>query len=434
MGFLGNIVKGFANSNPIGMIANAATSVIGGAITQNMANKQQQRNQERQNAWQAEQAQISRNWQADQAALQNEWSEKMNLQQQEWQEGMWNKTNEWNSEGARMQRLIDAGVNPNNAAGLVSGNQTAAQLAQQPQIPTANPYPSTSVPSGGQMSGPTILDGMNAMANMKLAEAQTRLVNAQAEGQELHNPSIPKIDEQTINSLSAKSASDASRAKLDDAQREHVTNFLNPYYNELKGKTHEEADKIRQEKLNEVKQGQILDKEISVKQKELDKLEEVIKNLQQERKESDSRIALNQQQQATLASQQRLNDALAEQARLKNALDKLEKDRQEWRNDFIDKYNFDPYAENADKILTFIIGQLEGEEFKPTDSFDDKGGMFSFSDEKREVLAKARKEHGDAAVDEQLRKRGYIYNEKGEKIMELNKAPQFGSSTSDNNP
>ena len=65
------------------------------------------------------------------------WQEKMNAQQQEWQESMWNKTNEYNTPQAQMQRLMEAGVNPNNAAQMIAGGNNQADLAQQPTTPTA---------------------------------------------------------------------------------------------------------------------------------------------------------------------------------------------------------------------------------------------------------------------------------------------------------
>ena len=333
MGFLGDIVKGFANANPIGMIANAATSVIGGAITQNMANKQQQRNQERQNAWQAEQAQISRDWQADQAALQNEWSEKMNLQQQQWQEGMWNKTNEWNSEGARMQRLLDAGVNPNNAAGLISGNQTAAQLAQQPQIPNANPYPSTAVPSGGQMSGPTILDGMNAMANTKLASAQARLVDAQAENQEIKNGYQDQLSQAELSGAQETVRKIIADREYTDEQKKSLVNFGNDAIAAQAGKDRAEALRTLGLMINDMKEYQIMDQDYKKKQQELSNLKKEARlidekvNTEKHNQGYADAAAANQSQQAQTgkAQEQKLRSETEGQD-IQNKISNVEKD------------------------------------------------------------------------------------------------------------
>lgn len=118
---------------------------------------------------------VSNNMNRSNQALTQAWQEKMNLQQQEWQEGMWNKTNEYNNASNQMQRLMDAGINPNAAAAQVAGTNSAAQLAQQPQIPAGNPIPGVNMDlTGGAMQG---------MA----ANKEMQLLDAQREGIEIDN-------------------------------------------------------------------------------------------------------------------------------------------------------------------------------------------------------------------------------------------------------
>lgn len=201
MSWLTDTLKGAA-SNLVGglpgALLGAGTSLIGSLVS----NSQGRSNQNRQNAWQEAMAD-----------KQNEWSEKMNLQQQEWQEGMWNKTNAYNNASAQMNRMMDAGINPNNAAGLVNGNGSMATLAQQPQIPNANPFP-----SGGQFAAP----------NMDLAGATFAGMSAQKE-MELKDAQRENIEADTAQKLSTSDVN-ASQKKLLETQVESfkIDNYYKP--------------------------------------------------------------------------------------------------------------------------------------------------------------------------------------------------------------
>lgn len=150
MSWLSDTLKGAASSlvgGAPGALLNLGTSVIGSVVSNSMNRSN--------------------------ARMQQEWQEKMNLQQQEWQEGMWNKTNEYNAPVAQMQRLMDAGINPNNAAASVAGSNATAQLAQQPEIPSAAPIPGVNMDLVGAINS-----GMQANKEMQLLDAQRENIEA----------------------------------------------------------------------------------------------------------------------------------------------------------------------------------------------------------------------------------------------------------------
>lgn len=169
MGWFGDVLKGAASSL-VGGLPGAAlglgTSVIGSLVSNDMNRSNQ--------------------------ALTQAWQEKMNLQQQEWQEGMWNKTNEYNNASNQMQRLMDAGINPNAAAAQVAGTNGAAQLAQQPQIPSGNPIPGVNMDLAG-----AAMQGMAANKEMNLMDAQQKNIEADT-ASKLQSVDTGKAQEQLL--------------------------------------------------------------------------------------------------------------------------------------------------------------------------------------------------------------------------------------------
>lgn len=114
-----------------------------------------------------------KNYEYQQRAMREQmaWQEKMNAQQQDWQEMMWNKTNEYNTPDAQMQRLKEAGINPNvmyNGAGTMG----SAQMASQPETPGA--------PSGFNPG----FDLTSGLAQTALLEAQKKNIEADTEKKE----------------------------------------------------------------------------------------------------------------------------------------------------------------------------------------------------------------------------------------------------------
>lgn len=179
MGFFSDIAQSFVKSNPIGQAINLFSSGITSAInahSQKETNKRNAEQNELNRQFSAEEAAKNRQFQADQNVLQNQY----NLQQAnaafersaQFQKEMWEKENEYNSPSAQVQRLVDAGFNPN----LFGGDNTAMSAGS-----ASSPAASGSAPSGSAASAPSSIPMQSYSVNNPLLEAsQIRLNNAQS--------------------------------------------------------------------------------------------------------------------------------------------------------------------------------------------------------------------------------------------------------------
>lgn len=111
-----------------------ATSFIDGGFSiwsGNRAAHASEDQQKREQAFNAEQAQLNRDWQTAERLAQNEW----NL-------NMWNKNNEYNSLSSQVKRALEAGVNPNlvfgNGAGIASTPAQGAPIGGGAQAQTSS--------------------------------------------------------------------------------------------------------------------------------------------------------------------------------------------------------------------------------------------------------------------------------------------------------
>lgn len=152
MGIFSSIGKFFSGSVG-GALLNAGLGVVGNFL----GNKQAEKNQQQQNAFNAAEAQKTRDW----------------------QEKMWNLNNEYNTPLAQVNRLQDAGLNPN----LVYGNGTMQNVS-----PMAS--------SGAQASSTPFNDSIAArhaqnfdaiMRGLQTAITMQELKNKKAEGKNIES-------------------------------------------------------------------------------------------------------------------------------------------------------------------------------------------------------------------------------------------------------
>lgn len=185
---------------------------------------------------------IGNNMNRSNVAAEHAWQEKMNLQQQNWQEDMWNKTNEYNSPVNQMQRLMDAGVNPNAAAGMIAGGNTQSQLAQQPQIPAGNPLAAPAPDLVGSIS--TMMQAQKDMelkqaqkeniesqtaANLQSVDtqkAQSKVYDAQAEGLTIENLYKPEQMQEGIRVLKSQADNYIVQTDLTKAEKAQADYML----------------------------------------------------------------------------------------------------------------------------------------------------------------------------------------------------------------
>lgn len=95
---------------------------------------------------------FERNWQANQAELNRNFQSEEAQKSRDWNEEMWNKSNEYNTPAAQLQRLLDAGINPSTAVGMMGGSSTAAGSSH-------GPADSEVAPSGSQAQLPGSMSG-----------------------------------------------------------------------------------------------------------------------------------------------------------------------------------------------------------------------------------------------------------------------------------
>lgn len=98
----------------LGILGDVAGATIG-AIT---GKAQQQREQ----AFNAEQAEIARLWNEQEALKNRQFQRGERIATQNWNLEQWNRENEYNSPEAQMDRMVKAGINPNVAAQSIGGN------------------------------------------------------------------------------------------------------------------------------------------------------------------------------------------------------------------------------------------------------------------------------------------------------------------------
>lgn len=173
------------------------SALIGGAsslVSGLFGTFSQNANIDKQIAAQAEENQKTREYNLNLAKMQNQW----NLEQ-------WNRENAYNAPKAQMQRLADAGLNPdlfyqNGVSGMTA--------ASSPSMTAGAPATPQDMSALGQKR--TIGQAMQEGLQGAMLGAQIRLMNAQAdktereaEGQGLKNQNILALDKATLDKMLA---------------------------------------------------------------------------------------------------------------------------------------------------------------------------------------------------------------------------------------
>ena len=181
----------------IGAAGQAASSLISGifgTINGSLDRKAQNENIDKQIAAQAAENQKTREYNLNLARMQNQW----NLEQ-------WNRENEYNTPKAQMQRLVDAGLNPdlfyqNGVSGMTA--------ASSPSMTAGAPATPQDMSALGQKK--TVGQAMQEGLQSAMLGAQIRLTNAQADkteqeatGQGLKNQNILALDKATLDKMLA---------------------------------------------------------------------------------------------------------------------------------------------------------------------------------------------------------------------------------------
>lgn len=224
---------------------------------------------------------------------------------------MWNMNNEYNSASSQMQRMVDAGINPNNAASAVAGtNASSSPVSTQGQSGVMGSAPSVPTPAG---------DFSHALSSFfdpqyRLLDAQERLINAQIEREKA---SASNLGADTENK---KITSQMLGVELQGAL--YDLDFLKPA--EVR-KTMAEADKILADKVfteEETKQ---------VKEQTLNYIK-AREQMDADIRETEQNINLIKEKMKTEQSTQALNASQADLSREEAKLAQSKTERQELQN------------------------------------------------------------------------------------------------------
>ena len=171
------------------MGTNAASSLISGifgTVNGFLDRSAQNKNIDKQIAAQAAENQKTREYNLNLAKMQNQW----NLEQ-------WNRENEYNTPMAQMQRLVDAGLNPdlfyqNGVSGMTA--------ASSPSMTAGAPATPQDMSALGQKKtvGQALNEGLQSAlvgSQVQLNESVARKNNAEAGGQEITNETLGEMND-----------------------------------------------------------------------------------------------------------------------------------------------------------------------------------------------------------------------------------------------
>lgn len=200
MGIFSSIGKFFSGSVG-GALLNAGLGVVGNFL----GNKQAEKNQQQQNEFNAAEAQITRDW----------------------QEKMWNLNNEYNTPLAQVNRLQDAGLNPN----LVYGNgsmQNVSTMASSSATASSTPF-NDSIAARHAKNFDAIMRGlqtaitMQELKNKKLEgdniESNTNKNNAEAKESNQRTDNLATENKFNLETFDARKIGIELQNQLSEQQR-----------------------------------------------------------------------------------------------------------------------------------------------------------------------------------------------------------------------
>lgn len=183
------------------------------------------------------------------AQMNNEFNERMLQKQMDYNTEMWNKENEYNSASAQVQRLRDAGLNPNLM--MDGGSAGSAGSVGGVNPPTATPV---------QMQ-PYDFSGLGSAFQNAVALAEQRRVNDAQIDHVMADAQLKRIQQMTelIDAISNAKNRDA-HTKLYHALESTERTMLGAEYAESLAR----ADNYRQTTKNLFQQGLLLSKELAI--------------------------------------------------------------------------------------------------------------------------------------------------------------------------
>lgn len=168
---MGGFFSGFGFGDLLGGVTSVAGS-IANAVTSKKARK-----------WQSQENERQRQYMSELASRQNQW----NLEQ-------WNRENAYNSPSNKMKLLKEAGLNPDLMYGQGAGS---LQAASSPQLTAGEAGPTMDYSKF--MPNLELSSIAQNMANARLADAQAKLANSQANKTDTETSWIDRLNQSTLD-------------------------------------------------------------------------------------------------------------------------------------------------------------------------------------------------------------------------------------------
>lgn len=340
--------------------------------------------------------------------LEQDFTERMWNQTNDWNLAQWNRENEYNTPAAQMERFAMAGINPNNAAAAIAGNDSAAGSVQ------ASPVGSPSAPSVPDPAGTDFSQLLGAGTG--LAEQVIGIGKYIDTERDIKQAEYEKAmaDVRNLNADTDKKYYEGEELKEKIAGLKFDNVYMKP--EQLKNLNAITEKTLADKKVSEANYDKILQEKQNM-EKEYEVLDKTIEEADQRIKESKARIAEIKENMKLMISQEQLNAANTELAREQKLLVAAQKDktdaetrRQNLENDwteFLHTVGTDPNDHNMVSSLAkflgvFIKGKIDPD--KLVNAVKNKfGQILASGDDKMIKLATALKNGGKKVVQDYIR-------------------------------
>lgn len=285
------------------------------------------------------------NFSREQLANEQAFTERMWNQTNDWNLAQWNRENEYNSPSAQMERMAMAGINPNNAAAAIAGNDSAsgsfsASVPGSPGTPGA-PNPSDDLVGLGQS---VIGLGQYLDTGRQNVDADTKGKEAAAE-EAKENANVARMNYKDIAQDLKQKVWDYDNLN-DERKRQMIA---------ITDKALSERALTDEEKNNAIKEGDKLVKELTLYDETIAKAKEEVKIAQEQVNywKEQTKVAISEQERN--AASVALQKAQESESRASTSLTTAKKKEQDLWNTYesdLNSLGIDPRATGDWKMET----------------------------------------------------------------------------------
>lgn len=258
--------------------------------------------------------------------------------QNEFTEEMWNKQNAYNTPEAQMERMREAGINPNTAAGAIAGSGAgSADSVSSASAPSVN----SAVPTVGSIWS-------NAATSAQEAMKRTSEIN------NINEDTANKKEDTLFKRIQNRWEDRIKNQTLENMKKDGLIKDENI---QLLKTSNKYADREHEANLD------ILLQQKENMEKELEKIDAEKEKALQEINESVERIKLMGIEGENLKADTRYKDAMTQKAQ-------IEKEFEEHRTDCFKAHNIDPLSDPIDAFLVNSSKEERQEFYKSAEEYE----------------------------------------------------------------